>query len=135
MARASVTGKLVESGIPLKKNKHYDARIVDSMLMEKTGSLLVKYEVTGSGDDKEFSSQGYEIQDFIELNLDKDFPTKTVESLVKKKTGSFFDAVGVDGSDFDTDELLHKNIAFMGYTKDDGYEVKFMINQYYHSQG
>lgn len=135
MARASVTGKLMESGIPLKKNKHYDAKITEAMLMEKTGSVLVKMEVTGSGDDKDFNSEGYEVQDFIELNLAKDFPSKTVEGLVKRKTGSFFDATGVDASDFDTDELVHKNLAFMGYSKDDGYEIKFMINQYYHSQG
>ena len=131
MAKASVKGIITGSDIPLKKNKHYDAKITDVMLMEKTDSILVKMEVVGSGDDKYFNSEGYQISDFIELNLEKDFPTEVVKNLVSKKTSSFFNAVGEDSSDFDTDDLMHKGISFSGYTKDDGYEVKFMIYTYF----
>ena len=134
MAKASVKGKIVGSEIPLKKNKHYDGKIVDVMLMEKTDSLLVKLEVVGSGDDKEFSAEGYQLSDFVELNLEKDFPTEQVGAMVKKKTSSFFNALGADSEDFDTDDFIHKNISFSGYTRDTGYEVVYSINSYFTPQ-
>lgn len=136
MARASVTGTVLKSGLPLKARKHYEGRITDVMLLEKTNSLMIKGEVVGSEDDKEFDAEGYEFTDYIELNLAKDFPSEFIEKSTKKKTSSFFEATEADPADFDTDEFMHKNIVFAGYTKEDKYEgMKYAISVYFHSQG